>query len=291
MEVLQSTRRITRAPLNLPRLFGRIASLALLLLWGAVIITPIFWLVMSSLKPVAEIFTARIRWFPSEFQFENYLFVATSSDFLRYSLNSAFVSILSTGLAVVVSAMAGYGLAKFRFPGDRIVLGLILSSIMVPFQVLMVPLFVVTHQLGLVNTLWGLVLPSGASAFGVFLMRQTIVSIPQDGLDAARVDGCTELGVFVRVVVPLAKFGIVTLAILAFLGNWNEIVWPIIIIFSEELWTLPLALINIGSNPDYGIRYDRIMTLAVMMTVPVVVLYLFLSRYIVDGIRVTGVRA
>lgn len=290
MTKVESSDQTVRFASRLPRILGNMTALTLLLAWALIIVTPLFWLVMSSLKPVSEIFTARIQWIPTDFQFENYLFVATSRDFLRYSLNSAFVSILSTVLTVVVCSMAGYGLAKFRFPGDRIVLGLILSSIMVPFQVLMVPLFVVTHRLGLVNTLWGLVLPSGASAFGVFLIRQTIVSIPQDGLDAARVDGCTELGVFVRVVVPLSKVGLVTLAVLAFLGNWNEIIWPIIIIFSEELWTLPLALTNISSNPDYGIRYDRIMTLAVMMTVPVVLLYLFLSRYIVDGIRITGAR-
>jgi len=258
--------------------------------WGILIVTPLFWLVMSSLKPVAEIFTSRIRWLPSEFQLQNYRFVATSSDFLRYSLNSALVSIFSTGLAVVVSSLAGYGFAKFTFPGDRIVLSVILSSLMVPFQVLMVPLFVVTKQLGLINTLSGLVVPSGASAFGVFLMRQTIVSLPQDGLDSARVDGCTEFGVFMRVVIPQVKFGLVTLAVLAFLGNWNEIVWPIIIIFSEELWTLPLALTNISSTPEYGIRYDRLMTFAVLMTAPVVLLYLVLSRYIVDGISVTGGR-
>ena len=262
-----------------------------LLLWLVIFLTPVLWMVLASLKTMVEVISPRLKWFPAEAQWENYRFVITGINFWRYTFNSIVVAASTTLVNVVVSSMAGYGFSKFRFRGRKVLFLFVLSSIMIPFQVIMIPLFIMARNLQLTNTLHGLIIPASVTAFGVFLMRQTIVQLPNDFCDAARIDGAGEFYIFWRVVFPLATVGVATLAVLHFLGNWNNFIWPFLIIHKDVLNTLPLALSRLKGEPMYGgSRYERLMTVAVLMSIPVIVLYIVSGRLMTRGLTVGGVK-
>jgi multiple sugar transport system permease protein len=262
----------------------------LLVLWGAIVVVPVLWMVLSSLKPIDQILTPRIEWLPREIRLENYTFVWRGINIQRYFINSSIVSVVTMFTNILISSMAGYGLSKFNFRGRRLILLFILSSIMVPFQVIMIPLFIIVKNMGLINTMAGLIIPAAVTAFGVFLMRQTILPIPNDYCDSARIDGCSEFQIFLIVVIPLARVGVITLGLLSFLASWNNLIWPLLIIHKEELRTLALGLASLRGSEQYGNQYDKLMSVSVIMTFPIVLLYLIFNRFITRGITVGGLK-
>ena len=268
----------------------RIVVYFFLLLWTLIVLTPVVWMLLSSVKPIDQILTPRIQFLPREIHLENYAFVWQGINFQRYFFNSLLVAVVTTLSNILISSMAGYGLSKFNFPGRKFILLFILSSIMIPFQIIMIPLFIIVKNIGLMNSIPGLIIPASVSAFGVFLMRQTILPIPNDFGDAARIDGASELQIYFRVILPLARTGVITLGILAFLASWNNLIWPLVVIFSEEMRTLPLALAALLGNEELGIQFDKLMSVAVIMTAPVIVLYAVFSRFVTKGILVGGVK-
>ena len=268
----------------------RIVLYLILLFWLAVFMVPVVWMVLSSLKPEDQVIAPRIEFLPRELKWQNYAAVWIGVPFNRYILNSTVVAVTTTAINVLVSSMAGYGLSKFQFFGRKIIFLFILSSIMVPFQVMMIPLFILAKTLKLLNSLHGLIIPTSVTAFGVFLMRQTILPIPSDFCDSARIDGCNEVQIYWRVILPLARVAVITLVVLHFLGSWNDLIWPLLIVFRDEFTTLPLALTRLQGDWQFGFRYERLMSVAVIMSVPVILLYVVFNRFITRGITMGGLK-
>ena len=268
----------------------RIVLYSILIFWLAVFMVPVAWMVLSSLKPEDQVIAPSIQFLPREVQWQNYADVWIGVPFNRYIFNSTVVAGTTTMINVLVSSMAGYGLSKFSFFGRKLIFLFILSSIMVPFQVMMIPLFILAKTFKLLNSLHGLIIPTSVTAFGVFLMRQTILPIPNDFTDSARIDGCNEIQIYWRVILPLARVAVVTLVVLHFLGSWNDLIWPLLIVFRDEFTTLPLALTRLQGDWQFGYRYERLMSIAVIMSVPVILLYIVFNRFLTRGIAMGGLK-
>ena len=268
----------------------RIVLYSILIFWLAVFMVPVAWMVLSSLKPEDQVIAPSIQFLPREVKWQNYAEVWIGVPFNRYIFNSTVVAGTTTMINVLVSSMAGYGLSKFSFFGRKLIFLFILSSIMVPFQVMMIPLFILAKTFKLLNSLHGLIIPTSVTAFGVFLMRQTILPIPNDFTDSARIDGCNEIQIYWRVILPLARVAVVTLVVLHFLGSWNDLIWPLLIVFRDEFTTLPLALTRLQGDWQFGYRYERLMSIAVIMSVPVILLYIVFNRFLTRGIAMGGLK-
>ena len=269
-----------------------VARLVLHVLLGVglvVMVGPFVWMLLSSFKSEGEIRQVPMTWLPEDVTFANYGDLFERLDFPAYFTNSAVVAVLTTVGNLLFCSAAGYALAKLPFPGKRLLFGVVLGTIMVPSIVTIVPLFVLSSNLGLVNTLAGLILPFLAQAFGVFLMRQFIFSIPNDLLEAARIDGASEFRIYRRIVLPLCKPALATLGILTFLASWNNFLWPLVAASTEDNYTLPvaLALYSIGQNRT---DYDLLLAGSVVVVLPVLVVFVLLQRHFVRGIATTGLK-
>jgi len=252
-------------------------------------VIPFVWMVISSVKPEAEVRAVPPTWWPESLTLGNYESLFSRLDFPTYFLNSTLVALAVTAGNVVFGAMLGYALAKLDFPGKRVVFGLVLGTLMVPGVVTFVPLFVLTTNLGLSNTLPGIFLPFLAGPFGVFLMRQFILGLPDELIQAARIDGAGELRIFFSVILPSCGPALATLGILTFLTSWNNFLWPLVIAQTEDKYTLPvaLALYSVGQNAT---QYGLLLAGAVVVVIPVIAVFLALQRYIMQGIAMTGIK-
>lgn len=254
-----------------------------------VVTSPFIWMALSSLKSEGEIRQVPPTWIPEAPTLDNFRELFDRLDFPQFFTNSAVVAVAVTAGNVVFCSMLGYVLAKFDFAGKKLLFRLVLGTLMIPGMVTLVPLFVLVANMGLVNTYFGLILPFLAAPFGVFLMRQFFLGIPDELIDAARVDGAGEARIFVQVVMPLAKPALATLGILTFLGSWNNFLWPLVVATTEDKYTLPvaLALYSTGQNQtDYGL----LLAGAVVVVVPVLVVFLILQRHFVQGVAMTGIK-
>lgn len=252
---------------------------------------PFVWMLLGSFKSEGELRRDPPTWLPENPTLENYRELFSRLDFPLYFANSTLVALTVTVGNLAVCSMLGYALAKMDFPGKRLLFLLVLGMLMVPGMALFVPQFVLVSNLGLVNTYLGLILPSLAVAgpFGVFLMRQYISGLPDELIDAARVDGAGEFRIFAQIIAPLTKPALATLGILTFLGSWNNFLWPLVVAQTEDKYTLPvaLALYSVGQNrTDYGL----LMAGAVVVVIPVLVVFVVLQRHFVQGIAMTGLK-
>ena len=252
-------------------------------------VVPFVWMAISSIKPEAEVRAVPPTWWPETITLENYESLFTRLDFPTYFFNSIVVALAVTVGNVIFGAMLGYALAKLAFPGKRIVFGLVLGTLMVPGVVTFIPLFVLITNLGMTNTLPGMFLPFLAAPFGVFLMRQFIMGLPDELIQAARIDGAGELRIFFSVILPLCGPALATLGILTFLGSWNNFLWPLVVAQTEDKFTLPvaLALYAVGQNAT---QYGLLLAGAVVVVIPVIAVFLALQRYIMQGIAMTGIK-
>ncbi|MGH3331178.1 MAG: carbohydrate ABC transporter permease [Nocardioidaceae bacterium] len=252
-------------------------------------VVPFLWMVLSSVKPNGEVMAVPPTWWPETVTMENYRLLFTKLDFPTYFINSTVVALAVTVGNVAFGTMLGYALAKLDFPGKRAVFSLVLFTLMIPGVVTFVPLFVLVTNMGLTNTLPGMFLPFLAAPFGVFLMRQFILGLPDELIHAARVDGAGELRIFFSVIMPLCGPAMATLGILTFLGSWNNFLWPLVVAQTEDKYTLPvaLALYSVGQNAT---QYGLLLAGAVVVVIPVVTVFLVLQRYIMQGIAMTGIK-
>lgn len=252
-------------------------------------IVPFLWMLLTSVKPEGEARRVPPTWWPETFTLENYETLFTRLDFPTYFLNSVVVAGAVTIGNVLFGAMLGYALAKLQFPGKRLVFGLVLATLMIPGVVTFVPLFVLVTNMGLTNTLTGMWLPFLSAPFGVFLMRQYILGLPDELIQAARVDGAGEMRIFFSVIMPLCGPALATVGILTFLGSWNNFLWPLVVATSEEKYTLPvaLALYAIGQNST---QYGLLLAGAVVVVIPIIAVFLVLQRSIMQGIAMTGIK-
>ena len=252
-------------------------------------IIPFVWMILGSFKTTTEIRQYPTEFLPRDPTLDNYMQLFGRLDFTTFFFNSFVVAVFVTLGNIVFSSMIGYALAKLEFRGKKLLFALVLGTLMVPGVVTFVPLFVLTANLGLVNSYPGLILPFLITPLGVFLMRQFMLSLPDDIIEAARIDGASEWRIFLRVIMPLCGPAVATLTILTFLGSWNNFLWPLVVATTEDMYTLPvaLALYSVGQN---AAQYGLMMAGAVVVVVPVLIVFLVLQRYFVQGIALTGIK-
>jgi multiple sugar transport system permease protein len=252
---------------------------------------PFIWMLLGSVKFDRELRRLPPTWLPQDATLENYRQLFSRLDFPRFFVNSVLVAVVVTVANIVVCSMLGYALAKMDFPGKRLLFLLTLGMLMVPYVVLLVPQFVLVSNMHLINTYPGIILPILAVAmpFGVFLMRQYISGLPDELIDAARVDGAGEFRIFAAVIAPLTKPAMATLGILTFLGAWNNFMWPLVAAQTEDKYTLPvaLALYSVGQNRS---QYGVLLAGSVVIVLPVLLVFVALQRHFVQGIAMTGIK-
>lgn len=260
-----------------------------LIIAGALItIIPFIWMLTTSFKPETEVFIFPPRLLPIEPTWNAYVSLFSRVRFGRTLMNSAIVTVTYTFLNMVVASLAGYAFAKLKFHGRDKIFYLFLATIMIPSQVTMIPSFIVLKNMGLLNSYWGLIIPGSASVFGIFLVRQFMLGVPDDLLDAARIDGCNEIRIYWHIILPLLKPTLSTIAIFSFMGAWNDFLWPLIVMSSEKMYTLPVALAML--NGEHNTEWALLMAGAVVVTLPILVLFFSLQRYFIEGIAHSGLK-
>lgn len=259
----------------------------LLSLGGLLMIFPFVWMILTSFKTGADIYS--FSFIPKPFTLVNYEKMFQSTDFPLWFGNSLGIGIVTTLSVLLFDSLTGYVLCKMQFPGKNFIFVLILSTMMIPTEMLIIPWYNMCSALGWMNSYWSIMFPGLITAFGIFMMRQFFGGVPTDLLEAARIDGVSELGLFFRVAIPLVLPAISALAIFTFLGNWNAYLWPVIIITKYQFYTLPVGLATFSS--DAGSDWGLIMTGASMATIPVLIVFLFFQRQIIEGINLTGMKS
>jgi ABC-type glycerol-3-phosphate transport system permease component len=256
---------------------------------GAFMIFPFLWMLVSSLKPMAEIF-AGDSFLPEAPTLDNYARLFEESGAALKIWNSFFIATVGTLASLFLCALGGYAFAKLQFPGRRRLFTLMLATMAVPFAVVMIPLFIVMRNVfGWIDTPWPLIVPTAANAFGIFFMRQYMLSLPDEMLDAGRVDGASELTIFLRIVLPTSIPGLASLAIIFFMARWNDVLWPLAVLRSDEVRTVPLMLIALQS-PAGRTAFDVLMAGSVVSVLPMLALFLVLQRHLVAGVTGGAVR-
>jgi ABC-type glycerol-3-phosphate transport system permease component len=261
----------------------RILVYAVLIVISAFMVFPFVWMVVSSLKPFPEIFSgeAFLPMHPTLHSFRSFF---EQRNAVRALWNSFYIATTSTALSLFLCALGGYGFAKFRFPGRAFLFGFVIATLAIPFAVIVVPLFVMMRNtFHWIDTPWPLIIPWAANAFGIFFMRQYMLTIPDELIDAGRVDGASEIKIFFRIVLPIARPALISLGIIFFISSWNNFLWPLVVLPSPDNWTLPLLLRSLQGPPGRT-PYDVLMAGSVVSTLPLVIGFLFVQRRLVAGI-------
>jgi alpha-1,4-digalacturonate transport system permease protein len=265
------------------------ATLWLVLAAGAlVMVFPIYWMLATAVRPHAEIFDAVVPLLPSRIGWDAFVAIWRRYPLLTWIWNSSLIAIAGVAITVFINLLCGFTFAKYRFFGRDILFFAILGALMMPIQVILVPEFLITSWLGLLNTHWGVILPRAAEAFGIFMVRQFMVSIPDELLEAARLDGAGEWSIFLRIVLPLSRPVIAVLVIFTFMWRWNDFAWPLVVLTDQSMFTLPLGLnlLRGDVNPDWG----NVMAMALVALLPMLVIFLVFQRQLIQGIASTGLK-
>ena len=253
------------------------------------VVTPFIWMILGSFKSQGELLRVPPTWWPEAPSLSNYRDLFSKESFPRYFVNSTIVAVVVTFGNLLFCSMLGYALAKLEFRGKRLVFGLVMGTLMVPGMVTFVPLFVLVANLGLVDSYPGLILPFLVTPFGVFLMRQFITTLPDDLLDAGRVDGAGELRIFRQIILPLCGPALATLGILTFLGSWNSFLWPLVVAQTQEHYTLPVALALFATGQNVT-NYGLLLAGATVVVLPILIVFLIFQRRFIEGIATTGIK-
>ncbi len=260
-----------------------------LLLIALVMVFPMLWLVSTSFKgPTENLLAAPPQLIPQSPTLDNYREVWRSNPFLQYFLNSTIVAVLTVAINLLLCSLAAYPLARLSFVGRETILALIVATIMIPFQVVMIPLYILAVNWGLRNSYLGLVLPYLASAFGIFLMRQSFQGVPKELEEAARMDGCSDLGIWWNVMLPATRPALVTLGIFVFIGTWSEFLWPLILLDQPERYTLPLGVARLAGS--FSLDWRLIAAGSILSVLPAILVFVLLQRYIVPTEAGSGVK-
>lgn len=253
-----------------------------------VTVFPILWVVFSSFKPAGELFNWPPTLLPQSPTLENYINALSKGNFLQYFQNTFFVTVLATLLTIVVNLMSGYVFAKYNFKGRNFLFALVLMTMMIPLEVIMIPVFKVIVGTHMYDNLWGLIIPAVASPTAVFLIRQYYIGIPSDYMEAGRIDGASELGIFLRIMAPMAYPVLSVLCIFSFMWRWNDYLWPKIVISSKSNYTIQLALATFSG--EYSVDWDSLLAMSVITMIPVLIIFLIFQKHIVGGITIGGVK-
>ncbi len=270
---------------------GRVAQIAgngVLMFVVFLTVMPFVYMVCASFKPGSELFSIPVRVLPESLYWGNYDLLFSETSFVRWFGNSVFVALARTVIAIVLSLMAGYAFAKFEFPFKRLLFLLVLGTLTLPLYVILVPLFGMMTRLEWTDTYWALILPFAAQAVGIFLARQQLLGVPNELLEAARIDGEGEWGIFIRIIVPLAQPVIAVMGILFFTASWNDYLWPLIMLTSDDKFTVSLGLPTLVG--PYSQEYGAVMAGSFMGTLPIVIIFLLFQRRFIEGIMAGAVK-
>ncbi|TMU85143.1 carbohydrate ABC transporter permease [Bacillus sp. BHET2] len=259
----------------------------LMILGGIIVSIPFIWMISSSFKPESEVMQIPPTIFPESPTLENYFNLFESMNFGVY-LRNTIIIVLFSFMGLFFNAMAGYGFAKFNFKGKEKIFYIVLATMMIPAQVTMIPVYLILNEMGLTNTMAGIILPGLAAAFSIFLFRQFMTTIPTDLLEAARLDGAGEFYIFFKLIVPIAKPIFAVQGILTFIGAWNSFLWPLIIANDESLYTLSVGLSLLQGQ--YANNFGLQMAGAAFMVVPIIIIFSFFQKYIVEGFTMSGIK-
>jgi multiple sugar transport system permease protein len=269
---------------------------------AAVMLLPFVWMLSTSLKPADQLFTVPPTWWPRTLEWGNYVKAMGAGNFGRYALNSLFLAMANVVTNVGLSALAGYAFARLRFPGKTVLFVLVLATLMVPYQVTIIPQFVIIRHIplfggndvlgqggiGWINSYWGLIVPGAVGAFGIFMLRQFFETLPHELEDAARIDGAGEFRIFWQIMLPLATPAVATLAVFSFQAGWNAFLWPLLITTTDEMRTIQLGLTVFVQQ--YSTQWDQLMAATVVATVPIIAVFAVGQRLLVRGIAFTGLK-
>jgi alpha-1,4-digalacturonate transport system permease protein len=286
----QTQGRSERQRKSRPRLFplAEILTYVSLVLGVVVMFFPVLWVALSSFKPLDELYHIPPALLPDHWSLSNYTEELERFPFLAYLVNSVTVTVGATLLTLAINSMAAFALSKYQFRGRDLIFLITLSTIMIPLQVIMIPVYLVMAKLGLVNTLWGLIIPPSATPTGVFLLRQYMITIPDELIQAARIDGAGEWRIFTRIILPLTTPALAVLAILSIVWRWNDFLWPLIVINDPDLFTLQLGLSRFQGALQT--EWNYILAMTVLIMIPVTLVFGFLQRYLITGIATTGLK-
>jgi alpha-1,4-digalacturonate transport system permease protein len=271
-----------------PRPVGAVVRGTLLTAGALAMVAPLVWAGLSSLKTPSELAQRPPTLLPNSLTLHNYTEALSSFDFGRYIFNSVIVTVAATALTLAINSMAAFALAKYNFRGRDTLFLITLSTIMIPIQVILLPVYQVVSSLGMVNNLWGLIIPPAATPTGVFLLRQYMLTIPDELLEAARIDGASDFKVFLRIVLPLCKPALAVVAIFSIIWRWNDFLWPLIIAQDEKVYTLPVALARFSGQ--LVVPFNLVLAMSVLSILPIIVIFLLMQRQVVTGIAQTGIK-
>jgi multiple sugar transport system permease protein len=272
------------------RAWARVPFYLVLLALSVAFFAPILWMISTSFKTAGDATALPPQWIPPTFSTDGYtvLFTDAQAPVLRWLVNSVVVGVAHTALVLLTASLAAYALARMSFRGKNLAFGLIVSTLFVPGFVFLMPNYLIVDAFDWLDTMWALVIPGAASAFGVFFLRQFFLSLPGELEEAARLDGANRWQIFWRMVLPLSTAPIATLAVLSFLASWNDFLWPLYVLFNPESLTLPAGLATLRSA--YGTDFPAIMAGAVLASIPVLIIYAFAQRYIIAGVSRSGLK-
>jgi multiple sugar transport system permease protein len=266
----------------------RILNYIILSIGALIMITPYLWMVSTSLKTFIEALRVPPTILPTEWRIENYAEVFERIDFMSYYFNTIVVTVGRTLAQLFLCSLAAFAFARMNFPGKNILFILMLTVLMVPLQVILIPNYAIMTQLGWIDTFYALIVPGMFSAFGVFLLRQFFMGIPKELDEAARIDGCSYFGIYWRIILPNSTPALLALGIFTILSSWNDFLWPLIMTHSEGMRVLSVGMANFQGQ--YATDYPMLMASAVMSTIPMLIMFIFLQKYLVAGISLSGVR-
>ena len=281
----------------------RMLSHLVLTLGALAMLLPFVWMLSTSVKPADQLFTVPPTWLPHPIQWDNYIKAMGAGNFGRYAMNSLLLGVTNVVTNVLLSALAGYAFARLRFPGRNVLFLLVLATLMVPYQVTIIPLFVIVRHIplfggndllgqggiGWINSYWGLIVPGAVGAFGIFMLRQFFQTLPEELEDAARIDGADEFRIFWQIMLPLAMPAVATLSIFSFQAGWNAFLWPLLITTTDDMRTIQLGLTVFVQQ--YSTQWDQLMAATVVATLPVIIVFALGQRLLVRSIAFTGIKA
>jgi multiple sugar transport system permease protein len=257
-------------------------------LGSIIMLLPVIWMLSTAFKPLDQVFAIPIQWMPRELHFENFVLPFQQRPFFRYFINSGIVAVAVTVTNLFFSSLAAFGLAKYNFPGRKVIFILILSVMMLPIEVRIVPLFLLVRSLGLVDTYLGLIVPASITAFGIFIMHQFFVMLPTEYIEAGRIDGMSEFGIFSKIVLPLSKPALSALTIFVFMDSWNDYFWPLVATSTDSVRTLPLGIALFENI--YFTQYNQVMAVSLLVTLPVLIVFLIMQKRFIEGMVMSGIK-
>lgn len=273
---------------NIKSIIGKFIIYTVLILGCIVTIIPFIWMISTSLKPLSEVFKMPPSLIPSEFRIENYIEVSKTIPIIRYFINSLIVTTIITIGTLITTILAAFAFTKFEFWGKEIIFSILIGTMMVPSEVMLIPNYITIAKMKLINTYMGLTLPWIASVFSIFLLRQFFLTVPKSLYYAAKIDGCNDFQFLWRIMVPVCKPALVTIALLRIVNSWNEFIWPLIATNIPQMRTLPVGIMNFTSEA-FG-SYHLMMAASTIVILPIIIIYIFTQKHIIAGITKSGIK-